>query len=360
MNANAEILLVRSDGAVILQVRDNKPGISNPGLISSFGGHIEPGEEPIDAAVREINEETNLDLIKDRLQFYRKCRKTREVHGEDWDVYYFAVGGVSEEGLEVYEGAGYTIIHNKEELAQAKTTVLLREVLTDYFDGFRKFVFFPDMDDSAYQKMFDKHYAKVTAGKQPSVFAKPVALACTGFVAAGKSTITGPLADQIGAVRVSTDLIREEFYQAGYNFKRIRQFVANLINRLLREKYNIFLDFNISTNMPTLDDALAAGYRIFVVHANPPESFIKNKILSGSMKHELSFFPKDEHLYTSMLGWREDHIAALPVLRQKYGIWYEADTSRPDLPKIIRDMQNKLAADLGEKPPLGGSVQRTM
>ncbi len=344
MNANAEILLVRSDGAVILQLRDDKPGISNPGLISSFGGHIEDGEEPIDAAVREINEETNLGIIKDQLQSYRTCHKTKEIHGEDWDVYYFAVSDVTEKGLEVYEGAGYTIIRNKEELEKAKTTVLLREVLTDYFEGFRKFVFFPDMNDKTFQKMFDAHYAKITAGKEPSD--SPVGLACTGFVAAGKSTITQPLADQIGAIRVSTDFIREEFYRAGYNFKRIRQFVTTLINRLISERYNIFLDFNISTNQPTLDDLLNGGYRIFIVHANPPESFIKNKILSGNMKHELSFFPKDKHLYTSMLGWRDDHIAALPVLRQKYGIWYEVDTSRPDLSRVMADMKQKLATDL--------------
>src|SRR5688572_5813019 len=118
MNANAEILLASSDGAVILQVRDDKPGISNPGLIASFGGHIEDGEEPLDAAVREINEETNLGLTKNQLQPYRTCRKTKALHGEDWDVYYFAASGVSEEGLEVYEGAGYTVIRNKEELAR--------------------------------------------------------------------------------------------------------------------------------------------------------------------------------------------------------------------------------------------------
>ncbi len=76
MDANAEILLVRKDGSVILQVRDDKPGITNPGLVSTFGGRIESGEEPLEAAVREINEETNLGLKKNQLRFYRKCRKT--------------------------------------------------------------------------------------------------------------------------------------------------------------------------------------------------------------------------------------------------------------------------------------------
>lgn len=50
MDANAEVILVRNDGAIILQVRDDKPGIANPGLIATFGGHIEKDEEPLGAA----------------------------------------------------------------------------------------------------------------------------------------------------------------------------------------------------------------------------------------------------------------------------------------------------------------------
>jgi 8-oxo-dGTP pyrophosphatase MutT (NUDIX family) len=135
MNANAEIILARGDGSVILQVRDDKPGITNPGLISTFGGHIEDGEEPKEAAVREINEETNLNLTLDDLELFGKYHKTREVHGEGWDVYYFVAKNVSEKDLEVYEGAGYTILRDKTELSQAKTTILLQQVLSDFFDS---------------------------------------------------------------------------------------------------------------------------------------------------------------------------------------------------------------------------------
>ncbi len=134
MTGNAEILLIRDDGSLILQVRDDKPGITNPGLVTSFGGHIEPGEEPLDAAVREINEETNLNLKRSDLTFYKKCRKTKEVHGEDWDVYYFIAHGVSEAGLKVFEGQGYKIVRNLAELQAAKTSILLAETLTKYFE----------------------------------------------------------------------------------------------------------------------------------------------------------------------------------------------------------------------------------
>jgi 8-oxo-dGTP pyrophosphatase MutT (NUDIX family) len=134
MTGNAEVILVRKDGSIILQIRDNKPGIANPGLITAFGGHIEPGEEPVDAALREINEETNLNLTKDRLEFFGLYHKTKAVHGEDWDVYYFIARGINEEGLEVYEGTGYTVVSNQAEIAAAKASILVKQVLKDYFD----------------------------------------------------------------------------------------------------------------------------------------------------------------------------------------------------------------------------------
>lgn len=349
MSGNAEILLMMNDGSLILQVRDNKPGITNPGLISSFGGHIEPGEQPIEAALREINEETNLNLKKEQLQFYRKCRKTREVHGEDWDVYYFIATPVSETSLQVYEGEGYTLIRNANELAEANTTILLKQVLQDYFDGFRSHLFLPDMPDDVMQTLLETYYAKITAGKAPTAHIRPVALACTGLVAAGKSTITSPLATTIDAVGVSNDFVREMFFRAGYNFKQVRPFVTHILERLVSEKYNIFLDFNISTNIPVLDMLNADGYQIYVTYANPPEAFIKNKILSGNMKHDLTFFPKDEYVYESMLTWKDEHVENLPLLREKYGIWREVDTSQKNLNDTIKQMQIDLQHDLSRK-----------
>lgn len=346
MNANAEILLVRPDGSVVLQVRDNKPGITNPGLISTFGGQIEEGEDPLQAAVREINEETNLGLTADQLEMYRICYKTKEIHGEDWKVYYYVANNISEKGLEVYEGTGFTIIHDKAELQQANVTILLRQVLTDYFDGFRSFMLLPDIETTAYEKLFQDYYTQITADIRPSTLQKPVALACTGLVAAGKSTLTAPLAEAIQAARVSSDVVRERFFQAGYNFKEIRPFIKRVLDRLIDDGYNIFLDFNISTNIPIIDDLNDRGYRIFVVHANPPESFIKEKILSGNMKHELTFFTRDEHLYESMLGWRDEHFENFPRLKQKYGIWYEVDTSRPDLLDTVQKMKEKLLSEV--------------
>lgn len=64
----ALLLLVRDDGAVLLQHRDDNPAIDYPGLWAIPGGAIEPGEQPLSAAVREIEEETGYRIAAKALK----------------------------------------------------------------------------------------------------------------------------------------------------------------------------------------------------------------------------------------------------------------------------------------------------
>jgi len=50
-------LLVDADGRLLLQLRDDKPDIVNPGVWGTFGGVLEPYETPDEGFVREIEEE---------------------------------------------------------------------------------------------------------------------------------------------------------------------------------------------------------------------------------------------------------------------------------------------------------------
>jgi 8-oxo-dGTP pyrophosphatase MutT (NUDIX family) len=54
----AGVVLLREDGAALLQLRDDKPSIQDPGIWVVPGGHIEPGETPREGACREFLEET--------------------------------------------------------------------------------------------------------------------------------------------------------------------------------------------------------------------------------------------------------------------------------------------------------------
>ena len=54
----AAILMLRDDGAALLQHRDNKPGLRCAGMWGLPGGRAESGESMLDCARRELLEET--------------------------------------------------------------------------------------------------------------------------------------------------------------------------------------------------------------------------------------------------------------------------------------------------------------
>jgi 8-oxo-dGTP pyrophosphatase MutT (NUDIX family) len=54
----AGVVLLRGDGAALLQLRDDIPTIQDPGIWVVPGGHIESGETAAEGACREFLEET--------------------------------------------------------------------------------------------------------------------------------------------------------------------------------------------------------------------------------------------------------------------------------------------------------------
>lgn len=78
----------------VLQLRDDKPGISAPGMWSLFGGLLEKGETPEEALTREIEEELTIELTEYRhLWSFRR----KSVHfGMDID-FTFYVSDISEQ-----------------------------------------------------------------------------------------------------------------------------------------------------------------------------------------------------------------------------------------------------------------------
>ena len=61
---SSTVLLRRADGAILMQLRDDGLGrsIPYPNTWNFPGGAIEPGESPLDAAIREIEEEFGIRL----------------------------------------------------------------------------------------------------------------------------------------------------------------------------------------------------------------------------------------------------------------------------------------------------------
>jgi 8-oxo-dGTP diphosphatase len=66
----AAIILENDKGEFLLYLRDNKPDIPFPDYWDLIGGHVEEGETPEQALVREVKEELDIDLKE--YAFYKK------------------------------------------------------------------------------------------------------------------------------------------------------------------------------------------------------------------------------------------------------------------------------------------------
>jgi 8-oxo-dGTP pyrophosphatase MutT (NUDIX family) len=70
------LAILHQEGQFLLQLRDNIPGIVYPGYWGLFGGHLEPGELPIETLRRELQEEITYEA-KQVSEFW--CFETPEV-----------------------------------------------------------------------------------------------------------------------------------------------------------------------------------------------------------------------------------------------------------------------------------------
>lgn len=64
--AGAGVMLKR-EGKILLQLRDNKENIANPNCWGIFGGSVMEDETPEQTAIREIKEELGIILSKEKL-----------------------------------------------------------------------------------------------------------------------------------------------------------------------------------------------------------------------------------------------------------------------------------------------------
>jgi 8-oxo-dGTP diphosphatase len=129
MKRIAAIIFENDNGELLLYKRDNKPGIPFPQHWDLFGGHIEDGETPEEALVREVKEELNYDLKE--YEFFR------EYHCTDGDAYpnvkYIFKGkfNVPIEEVTLLEG-DYPKYFKKEEIPDVKFANILKQIVMDY------------------------------------------------------------------------------------------------------------------------------------------------------------------------------------------------------------------------------------
>jgi 8-oxo-dGTP pyrophosphatase MutT (NUDIX family) len=140
MTKIAIIALELPDGRIVVQRREDKAPVS-PGLLGFFGGHIEDNEDPLQAATRELREETSLDFRE--LEFVAKYKFDKETlnrlrstsFAKDETEFNLFKLKIDNSNFSVYEGVGAEIYDLQDLHKRKDTTVSLDYAVNNLLGG---------------------------------------------------------------------------------------------------------------------------------------------------------------------------------------------------------------------------------
>jgi 8-oxo-dGTP diphosphatase len=131
MKEIAAIILENDKGEFLLALRDKKPGIPFPDHWDLIGGHVEDGETPEQALVREVKEELNIDL-KD-YTFYRKYECLTGDAYENTKYIYSGRLNLPIEEITLLEGERPQFF-TKDEIPDVKFANIIKSIILDYIN----------------------------------------------------------------------------------------------------------------------------------------------------------------------------------------------------------------------------------
>jgi 8-oxo-dGTP pyrophosphatase MutT (NUDIX family) len=111
-------ILLDGAGRLLLQQRDDIPGIVEPGKIGLFGGRREPGETFLQCVVREIHEEISYYVPPEHFHFLITYKDLDEAGGASVHVEYFVARDLPLDKLIITEGS--LLIIAREQLASVE------------------------------------------------------------------------------------------------------------------------------------------------------------------------------------------------------------------------------------------------
>lgn len=116
---------IENTNKLVFQRRDGKAP-TDPNLLGLFGGSIEANETPMDAALRELTEETSLRVSRDDLVLAGDADMPTAKGPAHAHVYVVAV---QDANFEVYEGGGLEVFTKDEILARDDLAPAARHLL---------------------------------------------------------------------------------------------------------------------------------------------------------------------------------------------------------------------------------------
>jgi len=131
------IFLMLPNGQIGAQLRDNIPGIASPGMLSTFGGGVDFGESPQQAALREMEEETCLTTNYYKMEFittftHQMTQKDRKILQNN---HLFLARVSDSDKIEIKEGVGLVVLRKDIDFKKVNTgegTQMAWKLLQEY------------------------------------------------------------------------------------------------------------------------------------------------------------------------------------------------------------------------------------
>ena len=131
MKQIAAIILENDNNEILLYKRDNKPGLPFPGHWDLIGGHVEDGETPEEALVREVREELDIELTE--YAFYKTYECLTGDAYENIKFIYTGKINIPIEDITLLEG-DYPKYFSREEIQNVNFANILRKIVLEYID----------------------------------------------------------------------------------------------------------------------------------------------------------------------------------------------------------------------------------
>jgi 8-oxo-dGTP diphosphatase len=129
MKEIAQVLLFDREGKLLIYLRDNKTEIPFPDHWDFFGGHIEAGETPEQALVREVREELGVQL--EAWRFFRRYEcYSGDAYPNIKHIFYGQIDRLASE-LTLYEGQRIAAIGSAERF-EFRFANILAAILADF------------------------------------------------------------------------------------------------------------------------------------------------------------------------------------------------------------------------------------
>ena len=131
MKKIAAIILENDKGEILLALRDNKSWIPFPNHWDLIGGHVEEGETPEEALVREVKEELNIDLKE--YSYYKKYECFTGDAYENIKYIYAGKINIPIDKITLFEGERPQFF-SKEEIPSVKFANIIKTIVMEYIN----------------------------------------------------------------------------------------------------------------------------------------------------------------------------------------------------------------------------------